>query len=175
MSSSYGRIFERIIATVHHQVSGDDISSYNTDFSGMLIPRDPQKITEYREIASSLMSLLEKDKVAVFVMFYETLAFCARFRTGVAVDVNVRMIAEGLKELPQSTGEPHYIIGSNEATRGMCWNQVDVDDEGLSCEIFPLVDFESVCFYYAKPKEEHQLLQNLSSSSTSSLRFSNPR
>ena len=146
-------LFERILAKAHHQISGDGLGSYNTDFSGLLIPRDPELKALFREIAESMAALVAKQRINVFVMFYDDVAFCIRFHPTIPLGkINVRMTAEALEELPRSSGRPHFIIGSNEPTRGMSWVEVATDDEEKKAEIFPLIDFEGVCFYYARAR-----------------------
>ena len=146
-------LFERILAKAHHQISGDGLGSYNTDFSGLLIPRDPELKAVFREIAESMAALVAKQRINVFVMFYDDVAFCIRFHPTIPLGkINVRMTAEALEELPRSSGRPHFIIGSNEPTRGMSWVEVATDDEEKKAEIFPLIDFEGVCFYYARAR-----------------------
>ena len=169
---SSATLFERIIAKAHHQISGDDIAGYNTDFSGLMIPRNPDLKAQFREVATSLMSLLSRQKVNVLVMFYNDVAFCIRFHANVPLSkVNVRMVAESLEELPKSSGEPRFIIGSNESTAGN-WIEVATDDEERQAEIFPLIDFDGVCFYYARVRAAGAGLRWSSSSAVESRRGS---
>jgi hypothetical protein len=149
--------FERVIATAHHQISGDDVSQYNVDFSGLVLPRDAGLREQYRDVASSLSVLFRSKKVQSFVMFYDTVAFCMRFRDDNSLDrVNPRMIAEKLGALPQCSGIPTFLIGTEQATIGFGWKQASSDAGGLSAEIYPLQDFPSVTLYYAKPRGEVQ-------------------
>ena len=158
-------VFERIFAKAHHQISGDDLKNYNTDFTGLLISRDSEMKATFHEISQSLMTLFERGMVNVFVMFYDEVAFCVRFcKNGTLSRLNPRMIAEALLDLPQSKGKPEFIIGSDEATCGMSWTQVDVYDEAMSAEIFPLIDFEGVCFYYARLRVPQNAISWITSS-----------
>jgi hypothetical protein len=101
------RFSERVITKAHHQISGDDSSLYNLDFTGLLTPRDPAVLQHFREVASSLSVLFHEKKVLTFVMFYDTIAFCMRFHTKSTLDkVNPTMIADALNDLPRSEGFP---------------------------------------------------------------------
>jgi hypothetical protein len=146
------RLFERIFSKVHHHVTGDDVSLYTTDFSGFLVPRDPVQRSHFRDVASSLAALFFEKKLQTFVMFYDSVAFCIRFnRTSCLQKVNLRMLADSLEVLPRSEGNATFIVGTDAPSIGFGWEQANCDDEDVQSEIFPLLDFPSLCFYYATP------------------------
>jgi hypothetical protein len=161
------RLFERIFAKVHHQVTDDNISMYNMDFSGFLTPRDLDQKSHFHEVASSLATLFFEKRIQTFVMFYDSVAFCIRFKmTSSLQKVNVRMLADSLESLPRSEGSPTFIVGTDEPSIGFGWERANCDDDGVQSEIFPLLDFPSLCFYYARPLPAGRSRSGSSSQST---------
>jgi hypothetical protein len=159
--------FERLIATVHRQISGDDFTEYNLDFSGFVIPRVPELRDQYHDVAQSLSVLFQSKKLRSFVMFYETVAFCMRFKDDNTLDrVNPRMIAEVVTGLPPCPGNPTFLIGTEEPTIGFGWKQASSDSEGIGAEIYPLLDFPNLCLYYARPLGETRPIASHGSSSS---------
>jgi hypothetical protein len=83
-------------------------------------------------------------------MAYDNVAFCMKFMTDGWLDhVNPRIISEALNELPQSSGMPQFLIGTDEPSVGLGWICAERDDDRVRAEIFPLVEFPSMCLYYA--------------------------
>lgn len=148
------RVFQSILTTAHHIISGDDIDNYYEGFNGMLSFKDPTLFAHYHEIGESIASILFQKKIGVLIMAYDTLAFCLRFQKNCSFhSLNLRLIAYSLKDLPKSTGDPIFLAGLNSVSVGFGWVPVLVEDFEEKAEIFPLIDFEGICIYYATPKK----------------------
>ena len=157
-------IFERILTTVHHHVIDDDIQRYNEDFSKMLSFKDANEFSKFHEVSESIASVFMQKKIGVFVMLYETLAFCIRFHQNYSLKgVNPRMISDAINEMPHSSGEPTFLIGSDNIGAGFGWKQVQSIEAEDEVEIFPLIDFEGICIYYALPQKKKESVFSLGS------------
>lgn len=147
-----GNLLERIITKAHQVISGQPISSYKLDFSNLLYSKDPELSKLFHHVGNSAAYLAVNKKLRTLVMEYDTLCFCIRFTANNNWnDLNLRMISESIEEIPQSTGHPTFVAGTEEPTSGAGWKfSPRCTDTEVSAEIFPLIDFEGLCFYYAK-------------------------
>lgn len=151
-----GNLIERIITKAHQVISGEPISSFNLDFSNLLYAKDQELSKLFNHVGYSAAYLAMNKKLGTLVMAYDTLCFCMRFMPNNKWnDLNLRMISESIEVIPRSTGHPIFVAGTDEQTMGAGWKfNPRYTETQVNAEIFPLIDFEGVCFYYAKISNE---------------------
>lgn len=155
------RFFERILTKAYHHIVCDDISEYNEDYSHMLYFKNEEKRRFFNELSYSLSKIYFSKKLLTFIMSFDDISFCIRFRNNIDEDlnVNIRLIAESLKELPMSKGNPIFLIGTTEDINSYGWKSIEAIDNDDYCEIYPLIDFENISFYWSK-KQDINSFQN---------------
>ena len=160
-------VFLRIISKVHQKISSDNEENYDEDSTKMLFPRNKETLSMLSSASESAAVLYIRKKLINFMIVYDAVAFCIRFDKECTLkDVNMRLLASSLDDLPSSTGEPHFLYQTTEETTGWGLNVSDYDDNGSPVEIFPLCDFEHVCFYTARIPGQYSQNSSISSSIT---------
>lgn len=163
-------IYVRIITTAHHIITKDDINNYNEDFTGLLTFKNQENYQKFHEVGESIASILLQKKLGVFVMAYDTIAFCIRFHSNYSFSrINLRMISDSLRDIPSSSGDPIFMIGADDLAGGFGWKPVQPFQTEEEAEIFPIIDFKRICIYYAISKKHDsakhtpQIFRSLSS------------
>lgn len=150
---TFTRFFERILTKAYYHIIRDDISNYNEDYSHLLYFKDEEKRNFFHELSSSLSKIYLSKKLETFVMSFDNVSFCIRFKSKneKAFILNTRLIAESLKELPTSKGNPIFLIGTTDEINSYGWKSIEDTEDDFQCyEIYPLIDFESISFYWGK-------------------------
>ena len=159
-------VFLRIISKVHQKVSSDNEDNYDEDSTKMLFPRNKDTLELLSQAAESASVLYIRKKLINFMIVYDSVAFCIRFdKECTFKDVNMRLLASSLDDLPSSSGKPRFLYQTTEETTGWGLNVSDYDDNGSPVEIFPVCDFEHVCFYTARIPGQYSTNSSISQSS----------
>ena len=115
-------LFLKIITTAHQHITGAPIEEYVTDYSGLLIPKNPELFSLFQGIIESLSILISDGKVSTFLMVYDSIVFCMKFHDEfVFSGVNTKLLANSLNDLPHSTGEPNFFYSSHVKHLGYDW------------------------------------------------------